>query len=130
MPSQNNSGAQYDKQHSLTMVATAAVAACRFVGYDGAHATSAGGVHDAQGVSETGAAIGDAFSAITSYSAPVEANEAIAFGDYLKPAADGTGKAAVGAVDEHCGRALGAATAAGQLVEVQIVKHQHADVEV
>lgn len=130
MPSQNNSGAQYDKQHALTMVAVAAIAAARFVGYDGTHATSAGGVHDNQGVSETAAAIGDAFSAVTSYSALVEASEAIAFGDYVKPAADGSGKAAVGAVDEHCGRALGAATAAGQLIEVQIVKHQHADVEV
>lgn len=130
MGSQKNSGRQYDKQHAITMVAVAAVAACRFVGYDGTHATSAGGVHDAQGVSETAAEIGDALSAITGYSAPVEASEAIAFGDYVKPAADGTGKAAVGAVDEHCGRALGAATAAGQLLEVQIVKHQHADVEV
>lgn len=128
MGSQNNSGRQYDKQHALTIVATAAIAACRFVGYDGTHATSAGGVHDAQGVSETAAEIGDAFSATTGYSALVECSAAVAFGDYVKPAADGTGKAAVGAVDEHCGRALGATTAAGQLVEVQIVKHQHAAV--
>ena len=130
MPSQNNSGAQYDKRHSVTMIATAAIAACRFVGYDGAHATSAGGVHDAQGVSETAAAVDADLSAITGYSAVVECSEAIAFGAYVKPAADGSGKAAVGAVDEHCGRALGATTAAGQLVEVQVVKHQHADVEV
>lgn len=130
MPSQNNTGRQYDKQHSVTIVATAAILACRFCAYDGTHATSAGGVKDAQGVSETAAEIGDAFSAITGYSALVEASEAITFGAYVKPAADGSGKAAVGAVDEHCGRALGAATAAGQLIEVQIVKHQHADVEV
>lgn len=130
MASQNNSGRQYDKQHSITMVAIAAVAACRFVGYDGAHATNAGGVHDTQGVSETAAEIGDAFTAVTSYSALVEASEAITFGAYVKPDAGGLGKAAVGAVDEHCGRALGAASAAGELIEVQIVKHQHADVEV
>lgn len=128
MPSQNNSGAQYDKQHAITIVATAAIAAARFAAYDGTHATSAGGAKDAQGISETSADIGQAFTAITGYSGLVEASAAIAFGDYVKPAADGSGKAAVGAVDEHCGRALGAATAAGQLFEVQIVKHQHAGV--
>jgi hypothetical protein len=32
----------------------------------------------------------------------------------------------VGTLTDHCGRALGAAAAAGQLVEVQIVKHVHA----
>jgi hypothetical protein len=130
MASQNNSGRQYDKQHAVTLVAMAAIAVCRFVGYDGTHATSAGGVHDAQGVSETAAEVNEALAITTGYSALVEASEAIAFGAYVKPAADGSGKAAVGAVDEHCGRALGAATAAGQLIEVQIVKHQHADVEV
>ena len=126
MPSQNNSGRQYDKQHGLTILAMAAIAACRFVGYDGTHATSAGGVHDAQGVSDSAAEVNEALAITTSYSALVEASEAIAFGAYVKPAADGSGKAAVGAANEHCGRALGAATAAGQLIEVQIVKHQHA----
>ena len=29
-------------------------------------------------------------------------------------------------LDDHCGRALGATSAAGQLVECQIVKHVHA----
>lgn len=126
MPSQVNSGRQYDKRHSVTMVAIAVVAAARFVGYDGAHATSAGGVHDCQGVSETAADVGEAFSATTDYSQLVEASGAIAFGDYVKPAADGSGKAAVGALGDHCGRALGAAGGAGELVEVQIVKHIHA----
>lgn len=126
MPSQNNSGAQYDKQHAITLVATAAVAAARFVAYDGGHATSAGGVKDAQGVSEQAGAVGDAISLITGYSAPVEASAAIAFGDYIKPAADGSGRADVGTLTDHCGRALGAVGAAGQLVEVQLVRHVHA----
>lgn len=126
MPSQNNSGRQYDKQHAVTLVATAAIATGRIIGYDGAHATSVGGVHDAQGVSETAADVGDAFSAITDYSALVEASGAIAFGDYIKPAADGTGRGAVGAIGDHCGHALGATTAAGQLFEMQIVRHVHA----
>lgn len=127
MPSQNNTGRQYDKQHAVTIIATAAVAAHRFVGYDGGYATSAGGVKDSQGASETAAAIGEAFPVITSYSALVEAGGDIAFGDYVKPGTDG--KAVAGAVDDNCGRALGAG-ANGQLIEVQIVKHQHPDVEV
>lgn len=126
MPSQNNSGRQYDKCHSITLVATAAILAARFVGYDGAHATSAGGVHDCQGVSETAADVGEAFGATTSYSQLVESSAVIAFGDYVKPAADGSGRAAVGSLTDHCGRALGAASGAGELVEVQIVRHVHA----
>ncbi|QPF74196.1 DUF2190 domain-containing protein [Roseateles sp. DAIF2] len=125
MPSQNNSGRQYDKRHGVTIVATAAVAANRFAAYDGGHATSAGGVKDSQGISETPAAIGEAFTAVTDYSYPVEASEPIALFDYLKPAADGSGRAAVGTATAHCARALGAA-AAGQLVEAQIVTHRNA----
>ena len=56
----------------------------------------------------------------------VEASAAITKGAYLKPAADGSGKAAVGAIGDHCAVAMGAATAAGQLIEAQIVKHVHA----
>lgn len=126
MPSQNNSGHQFDKRDAVTVVATATVAAHRFIAYDGTHATSAGGAKDAQGISEYGGVAGDALSVVTEYSYIVEASEVIAFGAYVKPAADGSGKAAAGAANEHCGRALGAATAAGQLIEVQIVKHQHA----
>lgn len=126
MPSQNNSGNQYDKQHAVTMIAIAALAASRIVAYDGAYATAAGGVHDAQGVTETAAAVGESVSATTGYSALVECSEAVAFGDYIKPAVDGTGRGAVGTLADHCGRALGATTAAGQLFEMQIVKHIHA----
>ena len=125
MPSQNNSGAQHQKRFALTMVAVAALVANRFVAYDGTYATSAGGAKDSQGVTENDAAIGDALSVVTDYSYPVEASAAVAFGDYIKPAADGTGRAAVGAIGDHCGRALGAA-AVGQLFECQIVQHAHA----
>ena len=125
MPSQNNSGAQHQKRFALTMVAVAALEANRFAAYDGTYATSAGGVKDSQGVTENDAAIGDALSVVTDYSYPVEASAAVAFGDYIKPAADGTGRAAVGTIGDHCGRALGAA-AVGQLFECQIVQHAHA----
>ena len=126
MSSQNNSGQQHQKEDAITVVATAALAANRIIGYDGAYATSAGGVHDAQGVSETDAAIGDALSVVTEYSYTTECSAAVAFGDYIKPAADGTGRAAVGSITDHCGRALGATSAAGQLFEMQIVRHVHA----
>lgn len=125
MPSQNNSGRQFDKLHALTIVAVAALAEARFIAYDGTHATSAGGAKDSQGVSEHAGEIGDAVTLITSYSAPVEASEAIAQFAYVKPAADGSGRAAVGTATDHCGRALGAAAGAGTIFECEIVKHQH-----
>lgn len=126
MGSQNNTGRQYDKVHAVTIVATVAVSAARFIGYDGAPATSAGGVHDAQAITETAGDTGDAVSCITGYSGLVEASAAIAFGDYVKPAADGSGRAAVGTLTDHCGRALGTASGAGELVEVERVRHVHA----
>ena len=124
MYSQNNSGLQYNKRHAITMVALTAVVANRFMAYDGGYATSAGGVKDCQGIGESDAAVNEALSVVTDYSYPVEASAAIAFGDYLKPAADGSGRAAVGSLVDHCGRALGAA-AIGQLVEVQYIRHVH-----
>jgi hypothetical protein len=126
MASQNNSGAQHQKRFALTMVAMAAIAVNRFVAYDGTYATAAGGVKDCQGISETDAAVGEAFPVVTDYSYLIEASGAVAFGDYIKPNVDGTGRAAVGSLADHCGRALGAATGAGQLVECQIVRHVHA----
>lgn len=126
MASQNNTGRQFDKQHAVTVVATATVARHRFIGYDGQHATDAGGVKDAQGISETPAEIGEALSVITGYSGLVEVGEGetIAFGAFVKPADDGTGTAAVGAADDHCGRALGAGTE-GQIIEVQVLHQVH-----
>jgi len=125
MASQNNTGNQFDKQHAVTIVATVALAANRFVAYDGGYATKVlgGGAKDMQGVTEHAADAGDAVSAITGYSALVEASEPIALGAWIKPDAAGTGKAAVGAATEYCARALGAAAAAGQLVECQLVPH-------
>ena len=128
MPSQPGSGRQFDKTHAVTQTATAAITKHRFVGYNGAHAPAApaNGGQDSQGVAEESASIGEAFSVVTGYSFLVETSAAIALGDYVKPAADGSGRAAPGAIADHCGRALGIASAAGQLVEVQIVRHVHA----
>ncbi len=126
MPSQNNPGHQYDKQHAVVVVATAKIEANRFIGYDGTHATNAGGVHDAQGISETAAEIGQATPVVTSYSYLVElgTGATIAFGDLLKPAADGSGTAILGDGTEYCARALGAGVA-GDLIEVEVDRHMH-----
>lgn len=124
MPSQNNTGRQFDKQHAITLVATAALLANRFAAYDGGYPTAAGGAKAAQGVTETAAAPGEAVAVVTSYSYLVQAGGAVAFGDLVKP--DLTGRAVTGSLAEHCGRALGAATAEGQLFEVQILPHVHA----
>lgn len=119
--SQRNTGRQYNKVHALTMIATAALAQYRFAAYDGGYATSAGGAKDCQGITETAANLDEAVSVVTGYSYLVQTGEAIAFGAYVKPGAAGV--AMVGTATDHCGRALGAATAAGQLIEVQIVQH-------
>lgn len=124
MPSQNNTGRQFDKQHAVTVVALAALAAHRFVAYDGGYPSIAGGVKDCQGVSENAAEAGEALSVTTGYSYLVEAEAAIAFGAFVKVGTDG--KAITGTAADHCGRALGAATQAGQLIEVQLYRHVHA----
>ncbi len=124
MASQNNTGRQFNKTHAVTIVALVALAAHRFVAYDGGYPTTAGGAKDVQGVSENAAAPGEALSVVTGYSYLVEAEAAITFGALVKVGTDG--KAITGTLADHCGRALGAAMAAGQLIEVQIYKHVHA----
>lgn len=126
MPAQNNPGRQADVQHAVTIVAQAAVAQHRFVAYDGGYATAAGGVKDCQGVSQTEAAVGQALALTTRYSELVECSAAIAFGAYVKPAVDGSGRAVTGTLTDHCGRALGATTATGQKLEVELKPHVHA----
>jgi hypothetical protein len=117
---------QYDKQHAITVIAAAVLAAYRFIARDGTYATAAGGAKDSLGISEMpAAAIGEAIPVVTSYSYLVECSEPIALHDYVRPAADGTGRAAVGTATLHCARAMGATTAAGQLVEVQIVTQRN-----
>ncbi len=124
MASQNNTGRQFDKTHAVTIVATAAVAAHRFISYAGGYPAAGGKANDSQGVSETAAAPGEALTVVTGYSYLVEAAEPIAFGDPV--IADATGRAKLATTAEHCGVALGAATQVGQLIEVQICKHLHA----
>lgn len=117
-------GKQYDKEHSVAVIATAAILANRFVGFDGAHATSGGGAHDAQGISETDAAVGQSVGLITGYSGVVEAGEAFAQFAFVK--ADANGKAITGTATDYCGRALEASSGAGSFVECVPLPVRHA----
>lgn len=126
MPAQNNPGRQADPQHAVTIVATVALAANRFVAYDGGYPSVAGAAKDVQGVSQAAAEVGQAVSLTTGYSELVECAGPITFGAYVKPATDATGRAVAGTLADHCGQALGATTAAGQLVEVRLKSHVHA----
>lgn len=118
---------QFDKQHAVTVVVTAAVQANRFIAYDGGYPSAEGEAKDMQGISEHSAQEREALSVVTGYSYLVEVAEPVVFGDLVKPnllpAPDG--RAVVGVMTDHCGRALGTATQPGQLVEVEIVPHVH-----
>ncbi|MBS0354022.1 MAG: DUF2190 domain-containing protein [Proteobacteria bacterium] len=120
-------GRQYQKTNAVTIVASAAVVGYRFIAHDGGYATSAGGNKDTLGVSESAADVGAAFSAVTGFSFLVEAGEALAEHAFVKPAADGSGKAITGSATDHCGRVMpgSSSSAAGQLVEIRILPHRH-----
>lgn len=125
VPAQPGYGRQFDKVHAVTVSATADISEHRFVSYNGAPtpAAPASAAEDCQGVSETRADAGEAVSVVTGYSYLVEAAEAIALFDYVKPAADGSGRAAVGTADDHCGRSLSMSGGEGYVIEVQITPH-------
>lgn len=119
-------GRQFDKQHAVTKVLIAAVEPHRLISFAGGYAAGAagaGGATDAQGVSETGGAIGDAIAVVTGYSYTVEAGAAISANAFIKPGTDG--KAVAGSITDNCGRALEAATADGDLIEVVLQPHVH-----
>ena len=104
------------KTHSVTVIAAVALAVNRFVAHGGLRHQQqrrAGRVRDRR-------TRGQACSCVTHYSWPVVAAETIAAGDWIKPAGDGTGRAAVGSATDACGRAIGAANA-GQLVDVRLM---------
>lgn len=111
-----------DKTHAVTVIAAAALAVHRFVAPSGNYATSSA---DVLGVSEITVDAGRACSCVTHYSALVEAADTLAPDDWVKPAGDGSGRAALGSAADACGRAVGSA-AAGQLVEVRLMLQQRA----
>jgi hypothetical protein len=117
-------GHQFQDCDTITVKATAPLAEYTFVGYDGAPATSSGGGHDSIGITHTPAVAGEHVAVITEFSGLMTAAATIAKFDFVKPAADGSGKSIVGTATDHCGRALAAATA-GQLFECQVLPHRH-----
>ncbi|TXI17622.1 MAG: hypothetical protein E6Q67_12980 [Roseateles sp.] len=108
-----------DKTHSITRIAAAAVVAWRFIDASGAYALTPTA---AIGVSEAACEAGRAVSVVTDYSIPVEAYEPLDVGDFVRPAPDGSGRAAKAAAGDACGRVLSAAAAAGKLAEVRFVE--------
>jgi hypothetical protein len=102
---------------TMTAIATAAVAANRFIGLlTGAHCASG---LKAQGVSQYAATTGEAFAVDVHGTSTVEAGGPIASQGPVKAAADGSGKAiAQGGTGEILGYAVTGATADGQKIEV------------
>lgn len=101
---------------SLAVVATAAITANRFVAPTGVHATAAG---RALGVATEDAAIGDAVAVDVIGTTTVEASAAIAAGAQIEVAANG--KAATLDAGVAVGRALEAAGADGDMIEVLLI---------
>jgi len=104
---------------TLTSVCTVAVAAHRFVDFDGSQCDAAGA--KPMGVSVNQAVIGEAFPVDVIGTTKVEAGAAIALGAKgLTPVkTDANGKAiAQGGVGEIAGYALQAASADGAIIEV------------
>jgi hypothetical protein len=100
----------------LSIKASAAVAARRFVTHAGAQA---GAGANAAGVSEYAAASGEMFPAVALGTAVVEAGAAFAAGAALQ--ADADGRAITKDAGAAVARALQAAGAAGDLVEVFLI---------
>lgn len=75
----------------------------RLIAFNGHYATTAGGGYDLQGVSTTKGVAGEKINVCTEYAYPVEIAEAIPLHSYVKPAADGSGRAAVGTAASNCG---------------------------
>lgn len=117
---------QFDKQHAVTVVLAATVVSCRFISFGGGYASGAagaGGLTDCQGVSEVAGEADTAISVVTGYSYLVEAGGAITAGAFVKPGTDG--KAVAGTIADNCGRAVSAAGADGDLIEVILQPHIH-----
>lgn len=101
---------------TLSIAAAAAIAAERFVTTAGAYAAAAG---NADGVSQTEAAIGDLFAMDAAGTAVVTAGGAIAKDAYVEVGADG--KAVTRTAGIAVGKALQAAAADGDRIEVLLI---------
>lgn len=120
-------GRTYDKQHATTVVLTEDTEAKRLVCFNGCYPPGEtdipASLNDVCGVSEYGGMAGQAISVITGYSAVVTAGGEIAAGRFVKP--DANGKVVEGSLEEHCGRALDAASGDGDEIEILLLPHVH-----
>jgi hypothetical protein len=119
----DNSGRQYQERNTWAFNAQAPLAEARLVGRDGMYATSAGGLKMVVGATKFAAATGEACTAITGYSALVESSAVLGYGDWVRPAADGSGRLELGSATNHCGWVLQAA-AVGSVVETVLLPHR------
>lgn len=103
---------------TLTVTAIGAVAACRFVGFDGAQVDAAG--VKAMGVSTFPAINGDDLSLDVIGTTVVEAGGAVAVGDDLS--ADAEGRAVTAEEGVVLAQALDSSLAAGEFIEVLLVR--------
>jgi len=101
---------------SLPVVATGAITSRRFVTVAGAQAAAGG---NALGVARSDAAIGEACPVDVMGTAVVEAGAAVAAGAAVE--ADASARAITNAAGVKLGRALEAAAAAGDFIEVLLI---------
>lgn len=85
---------QQHQAKDVTTVMASAVAANRFIAYDGV--CNRRQRCWCQGISQAAAAIGESVPVVTGYSYLLACSEALAVGDYVKPAVDGSGRGAKG----------------------------------
>ena len=105
---------------TLTVIATAALAANRFVTAAGAYPEiTFGSTRAVIGVTRTSAAIGDLVAVDAIGTALVETSGAFALGEAVEFGEYGTVVANANSI--ACGRALQASTGSGQLVEVLLI---------
>ena len=105
---------------TLSVIASGAVSAQRFVAYDGAQAVAGDAV---QGAARADAADGDPVPVDAVGTAIVEAGAAVSVGDSLEADADGRGVPDTSGGNPQVARALEAATAPGQPIEVLLIGH-------
>jgi Uncharacterized conserved protein (DUF2190) len=99
---------------SVSRRAAASVARRRFVDYNGVQVAAIATV--SLGVAQVDAAIGEDYEVVVQGIARVEAAGVIAVGGSVEAAADGRAQAFT--TGSKCGRALTAAAAAGEIIEV------------
>lgn len=105
---------------TLPVIASGAIAAKRFVAYDGSQAAAGDTV---QGVARSDAADGEDVSVDTLGTAIVEAGGAVSVGDSLEPDATGRAVPDTAGGNPQVARALESATSSGQSIEVLLIGH-------